>query len=138
MLLPVVQTYRCHSRKVCYPTKQRWMLYIMPGIVIAVIGLITFAFFETSRNYKYTHSVWHACMALCIVFILPPRCEASDKDGTHLSLLSFLSTLLLPTPPVLHETALEELDAAAIGSDDIAELLPNRQRSSLDVQLLRL
>ena len=52
---------------------------MMPGLLIAAAGLITFGFFETESNYKYTHSVWHACMALCLVFILPSR--PSRKTG---------------------------------------------------------
>ncbi|ELU03317.1 hypothetical protein CAPTEDRAFT_228167 [Capitella teleta] len=72
--------YRCRQRRSCYPSKMRWLLFVLPGVLIAIVGLIIFAFFETESNYQYTHSAWHACMALCIVFILPPRRQTQKMD----------------------------------------------------------
>ncbi len=63
---------------------------ILPGTVIAGAGLIVFAFFETDSNYKYTHSAWHACMAVSIVFLLPPR--PTDRTGKPPSFLRLRET----------------------------------------------
>ena len=99
------QCRQCYGRRRCYPPVRRWVLFILPGALIALTGLITFAFFETDRNYKYTHSVWHACIALCIVFILPPR-QPNPKDGMPPS-------LNLPSHlPVLGLQAVDDLDSA--------------------------
>ena len=62
----------CYLRKRCYPSKRRF-LFISPGIVLAVIGMCIFAFAETESNYPYTHSAWHICMSLSIVFLLPDK-----------------------------------------------------------------
>lgn len=77
---------RCFKRKVCYPSKKRWLFLILPGTLLAGTGLIVFTFFETDSNYKYTHSSWHACMALAIVFLLPPR--STDRTGKKYSRLA--------------------------------------------------
>ena len=83
--LYLLQMVRCFKRKVCYPTMKRWLFLIVPGTLIAGVGLIVFTFFETETNYKYTHSTWHACMAISIIFLLPPR--KTDRTGKTYSLL---------------------------------------------------
>jgi len=32
-----------------------------------------FAFAETESNYPYTHSAWHVCMAVSVLFLLPDK-----------------------------------------------------------------
>ena len=74
-----LQLFRCYKRKVCYPTWKRWVFLLIPGTLIAGAGLIIFTFFETESNYKHTHSAWHACISISIVFLLPPR--KTDRTG---------------------------------------------------------
>ena len=80
-----LQMFRCYKRKVCYPTWKRWVFLLIPGTLIAGAGLIIFTFFETESNYKYTHSAWHACISISIVFLLPPR--KTDRTGKNYSLI---------------------------------------------------
>jgi len=49
------------------------LLYIIPGLVLAIIGIVLFAFVETDENYWYIHSLWHILMAISILFFLPQR-----------------------------------------------------------------
>ncbi|XP_072043673.1 post-GPI attachment to proteins factor 6-like isoform X2 [Amphiura filiformis] len=81
--------YRWNKRRRCYPTKRRWLLYIVPGIVITSAGLLIFAFFETESNYQYVHSVWHACMAFGVLLLLPPR---TRKDRNSDDMWSVVQT----------------------------------------------
>ena len=115
-------------------------MFIIPGMLIAIVGLITFAFFETDSNYKFTHSVWHACVAFAILFILPSKRLDGDKVGM-LASLRFLSKLLLGRPARSRETPLEEFDGDSgavfrTHGNDTAELLPNLHRSPIDDPLL--
>ncbi|XP_013412109.1 post-GPI attachment to proteins factor 6 isoform X2 [Lingula anatina] len=71
--------YQCRKRRSCYPSKKRWLCYLLPGILLAGIGLCVFAFAETDENYAYTHSVWHFTIASSVFFLLPPRRRKSDQ-----------------------------------------------------------
>lgn len=69
--------YRCVKRRQCYPpTWRRWVFFLLPGILLAIIGLCVYAFAQTDSNYYYTHSIWHVVVATSVVFLLPPR----EKD----------------------------------------------------------
>ncbi|XP_045606812.2 post-GPI attachment to proteins factor 6 isoform X1 [Procambarus clarkii] len=70
--------WHCKLQHGCYPAKQYWLTCLLPGVLLAVTGLICYAFLETHDNYYYVHSAWHATMALAILCLLPPR---RDKDG---------------------------------------------------------
>ncbi|XP_049878117.1 post-GPI attachment to proteins factor 6 [Pectinophora gossypiella] len=41
------------------------------GIALVSVGLICYAFLQTEQNYKIIHSIWHAIIALSVVFLLP-------------------------------------------------------------------
>uniref|UniRef100_A0A671LKT1 Transmembrane protein 8B-like n=1 Tax=Sinocyclocheilus anshuiensis TaxID=1608454 RepID=A0A671LKT1_9TELE len=66
--------YRGVKRHQCYPPLwRRWVLFLLPGIVSALIGVCVYVFAQTDINYYYTHSIWHVMVATSVVFLLPPR-----------------------------------------------------------------
>lgn len=66
--------YRGVKRRQCYPPSwKRWVFFLIPGIVSALIGLCVYAFAQTDSNYYYTHSIWHVMVATSVVFLLPSR-----------------------------------------------------------------
>ncbi|RXN06414.1 transmembrane 8B-like protein [Labeo rohita] len=71
---PVKYVYRGVKRHQCYPPLwRRWVLFLLPGIVSALIGVCVYVFAQTDSNYYYTHSIWHVMVATSVVFLLPPR-----------------------------------------------------------------
>ncbi|XP_036829495.1 transmembrane protein 8B [Oncorhynchus mykiss] len=66
--------YRGLKRKQCYPPSwRRWVLFLLPGLASALVGVCVYVFAETEDNYLYTHSLWHVLVASSVVFLLPPR-----------------------------------------------------------------
>ncbi len=132
---------RCYKRKACFPSVRRWLLLLVPGTLFAGAGLIIFAFFETNANYQYTHSAWHACISLSIVFLLPPR--PSDRTGNAPS----ASISLSPRSPATDELSslADSLDSFSVLAS-LAQLTPahepwgdrrSSRENSNDVPLLR-
>nr|XP_057923188.1 post-GPI attachment to proteins factor 6 isoform X2 [Doryrhamphus excisus] len=74
LFLVAAWIYRGVQRRHCYPPSwQRWVFYLIPGALCALIGVCLYIFAETEANYYYTHSLWHILVATCVVFLLPPR-----------------------------------------------------------------
>lgn len=71
--------WHCQQQKACFPEKRIWLLCLLPGVLLAAVGLACYAFLETEENYKYVHSGWHVAMALCILFLLPPARQRPHK-----------------------------------------------------------
>ncbi|XP_012945704.1 post-GPI attachment to proteins factor 6 [Aplysia californica] len=65
--------HKMYKRRKLYPSPRRYLLFLMPGVVLAAVGAAVFSFVETKDNYKYVHSFWHVSIALCICFLLPPK-----------------------------------------------------------------
>ncbi|CAD5120853.1 DgyrCDS9405 [Dimorphilus gyrociliatus] len=86
LLAWIIAGYR---QKKCYPGCKRG-LFMLPGIILAGVGLCVYAFVETDDNYPFTHSSWHVCMALSIIFLLPrrPR-ENTNRQIDCLDLFKF-------------------------------------------------
>ncbi|KAM9844533.1 post-GPI attachment to proteins factor 6 [Aulostomus maculatus] len=82
LLMVSVWVYRGVRRRHCYPPSwQRWVLYLIPGALCALIGVCLYIFAETEDNYYYTHSLWHILVASCVVFLLPPREKNREMLG---------------------------------------------------------
>lgn len=76
------QVLQCKRRRNIYPEKKYLMFHLLPGVVLAVTGMVLFAFLETKENYKFTHSAWHVAMSLSIVFLLPLRRQKGINRST--------------------------------------------------------
>ena len=68
-------TYKCRTNKVCYPSRSITYYSILPGGVFAIVGFCLYAFAETPDNYYITHSTWHVCMAIAVLFFLPQKVQ---------------------------------------------------------------
>ncbi|XP_076138577.1 post-GPI attachment to proteins factor 6 [Alosa pseudoharengus] len=77
--------YRSVRRRQCFPPLwRRWVCFLLPGVLLALVGVCVYVFGETDANYLYTHSLWHVLMATSIVFLLPPRHKHTQPWGwTH-------------------------------------------------------
>ncbi|XP_026230987.1 post-GPI attachment to proteins factor 6 [Anabas testudineus] len=74
--------YRGARQRHCYPPSwKRWVFYLVPGAVCALIGVCLYIFAETEDNYYYTHSLWHILVATCVVFMLPPKEKNREALG---------------------------------------------------------
>nr|XP_020474049.1 transmembrane protein 8B-like [Monopterus albus] len=74
--------YRGVQRRHCYPPScRRWVFYLLPGAMCALIGVCLYIFAETEENYYYIHSLWHILVASCVVFLLPPKEKKIEALG---------------------------------------------------------
>ncbi|XP_053394085.1 post-GPI attachment to proteins factor 6-like [Mercenaria mercenaria] len=73
LLIMISWMCRCCYRHKCYPSKKKYLICFLPGALLVCGALAIFTFLQNEENYLYTHSAWHVCMALSIVFLLPPR-----------------------------------------------------------------
>ncbi|XP_051943585.1 post-GPI attachment to proteins factor 6 [Hippocampus zosterae] len=79
-IMVAVWVYRGVTRGQCYPPCwRRWVFYLIPGTLGALIGVSLFVFAQTEDNYFYTHSIWHILLASSVLFLLPPR-DGSQAD----------------------------------------------------------
>lgn len=72
---------QCVARKSCFPQPRFWLLSVVPGAALGVIGVALYLGFETHRNYAYVHSAWHVLVGLSLFMVMPPRrwCQSSEK-----------------------------------------------------------
>nr|DBA19232.1 TPA: hypothetical protein GDO54_015098 [Pyxicephalus adspersus] len=74
IILIIAWTMRGVRRRHCYPPSwQRWVFFLLPGVVLALTAISVYVFAETNANYYYTHSLWHIMVAASVAFLLPPR-----------------------------------------------------------------
>ncbi|PIK47303.1 putative transmembrane protein [Apostichopus japonicus] len=73
--------HKMYQHKQLYPSKKRWILFIIPGIILALIGLIFTSALETDANYFIMHSIWHICMGLSALFPSPAETHATEEAG---------------------------------------------------------
>ncbi|KAJ8880657.1 hypothetical protein PR048_017127 [Dryococelus australis] len=82
--------WRCRQQHSCYPEKNYYKKFFLPGVLLFIVGVSCYTFLQTRNNYKFVHSAWHAIMALTIVFLLPSRhhkvASSEDSDDSSTSL----------------------------------------------------
>jgi len=61
----------CYIERSCFPKRRVWLLQLLPGVLLAIVGLVIYTLLETDDNYYYTHSIWHLMMAAAIMVLLP-------------------------------------------------------------------
>ncbi|KAE8291254.1 Post-GPI attachment to proteins factor 6 [Larimichthys crocea] len=82
LIMVTTWVYRGVRRRHCYPPSwKRWVFYLIPGALCALIGVCLYIFAETEGNYYYTHSLWHILVATCVVFLLPPKEKERETEG---------------------------------------------------------
>lgn len=65
---------RCkRKRTVRYPSRPYRIIYFPAGFLLVSLGLICYAFLQTRRNYYLVHSLWHVCVAVGVILLLPKR-----------------------------------------------------------------
>ncbi|XP_011494444.1 PREDICTED: uncharacterized protein LOC105359529 [Ceratosolen solmsi marchali] len=65
--------YQCYKiNKITWPKR---IIKLAIGLSLAGLGILLFSFVETESNYQYVHSLWHAIIALSLIFLLPPMRE---------------------------------------------------------------
>ncbi|XP_017877857.1 transmembrane protein 8B-like [Ceratina calcarata] len=65
---------RCKRRgTVRYPSRPYRSIYFPAGLLLVSLGLVCYAFLQTRRNYYIVHSLWHVCVAIGVILLLPKR-----------------------------------------------------------------
>ncbi|XP_028561801.2 post-GPI attachment to proteins factor 6 [Podarcis muralis] len=73
LIMIAAWVHRGVTRRDCYPPSwKRWAFFLCPGITLAVVAIMVYAFIQTKENYFYTHSIWHILVASSVAFLLPP------------------------------------------------------------------
>ncbi|XP_014598648.1 PREDICTED: transmembrane protein 8B-like [Polistes canadensis] len=64
----------CKRRKtVRYPSRVYRTIYFPAGLLIVSLGLVCYAFLQTRSNYHIVHSLWHICVAVAVMLLLPKK-----------------------------------------------------------------
>lgn len=56
-----------------YPANPYRNIYFPAGILLVLFGLFAYAFLQTRSNYYIVHSLWHVCVAVGVILLLPKR-----------------------------------------------------------------
>ncbi|XP_014473987.1 PREDICTED: transmembrane protein 8B-like isoform X1 [Dinoponera quadriceps] len=66
--------YRCRRRQtIRYPSRPYRTIYFPAGLLLVALGLVSYAFLQTRKNYYLVHSLWHVCVAIGVILLLPKR-----------------------------------------------------------------
>lgn len=65
---------RCKRRgTIRYPSRPYRNIYFPAGLLLVSVGLVCYAFLQTRSNYYIVHSLWHVCVAIGAILLLPKR-----------------------------------------------------------------
>ncbi|XP_025160455.1 uncharacterized protein LOC105180994 [Harpegnathos saltator] len=66
--------YRCRRKQtIRYPSRPYRTIYFPAGLLLVSLGLVSYAFLQTRKNYYLVHSLWHICVAIGVILLLPKR-----------------------------------------------------------------
>ncbi|XP_029172482.1 post-GPI attachment to proteins factor 6 isoform X3 [Nylanderia fulva] len=66
--------FRCRrKRTIRYPSRPYRTIYFPAGFLLVSLGLVCYAFLQTRKNYYLVHSLWHVCVAIGVILLLPKR-----------------------------------------------------------------
>lgn len=71
VLIGISWGLRCRKTRKLFPAKKYLVRFMPIGTFLVLMGLISFAFLQTKDNYWFVHSIWHAIMAVSVIFLLP-------------------------------------------------------------------
>ncbi|KAL8617382.1 hypothetical protein ACOMHN_050319 [Nucella lapillus] len=75
------------KRKKLFPSKRRYLFCLLPGLVLAVIGIgVNYGLMWQKSTYQYTHSFWHVALMVTPCFLMPPRRKPSADTKRGLSI----------------------------------------------------
>jgi hypothetical protein len=113
-----------------FPSKKRLLTYI-PGLVLAVTGLVIFSAFQNGSNYWILHSIWHMLISFAILFFMPD-CEGQPLFSKNLlNLLTQKCNVKLLKNIFARKTSISNTDTTSstlnILSDQISTNSPELQ-----------
>ena len=74
MLVGISWGMKCRSKgNFQYPARPYRTVHLGLGLLLVILGLICYAFFQTRKNYYLVHSFWHVCVAVGVMLLLPKR-----------------------------------------------------------------
>lgn len=73
-VVPLILRYFVATRDVDrhVPSVSR-TIYFPAGVLLVSLGLVCYAFLQTRKNYYLVHSLWHICVAIGVILLLPKR-----------------------------------------------------------------
>ncbi|XP_076440560.1 post-GPI attachment to proteins factor 6-like [Babylonia areolata] len=97
------------SRKKLFPTRRRYLCFLLPGVVLAAIGIgVNYGLMWHQSTYQYTHSFWHFSLMVTPCFLMPPR--ASGNSGNKRGLSISAQDIIRSGQPQQSESLLAQQD----------------------------
>lgn len=80
--------WEMRRRRQLFPTRRRYLLCLLPGVLLALSGILVKYFVRPLASYQYGHSYWHLAVMIAPCFLMPPprrREKATAPTGLSVS-----------------------------------------------------